>query len=309
MVVKVGRRPAKPDGILLVAAVGDDRVEQVEDANQRQPFLTGPDGRSENNRQRRADLMPNPAMRNSLVTCALRAAAAAAVLPAVALAAASAATPGEGVAACAALSRDQRLACYDALAVSLGHPPDDGAVAGAAAGAATTPAPTSSSGPAAASAAATPAGTGKWRTNRSRNELDDSETVTLMLDADSGRAGYQNKLAYFVARCQSNKTEVYINWNAYLGDDSNDVYNEWKYVTVRIGGDEASRQRWGISTDNEATFAPNWAGDLLKKMLGADRLVVQTTPYGANPVTAEFDISGLATALKPLAETCGWSYQ
>lgn len=43
---------------------------------------------------------------------------------------------------------------------------------------------------------------------------------------------------------------------------------------------------------------------LLKLMLEADQLVVQTTPYNESPVTAVFDIRGLDVVLPELAETC-----
>ncbi len=93
----------------------------------------------------------------------------------------------------------------------------------------------------------------------------------------------------------------------YLGDDSDSVYGNWKYVTVRIGSQKAVKQRWGVSTDSKATFAPNWAGSLLKSMAKADTFLIQTTPYGESPVTAIFHTAGLQNALVPLAKACGWS--
>lgn len=146
---------------------------------------------------------------------------------------------------------------------------------------------------------------GKWRIRQSINPIDDSETVVISLDADSGTSRWGDRI-YFIARCQSNKTEAYIAWGDYLGDDSNDVYTEWKNVTIRLGDQAAKRQRWGISTDSKATFAPNWAGSLLKEIAQVDKMIAQTTPYSENPVTAIFDTRGFDNAVVPLAETCGW---
>ena len=151
-----------------------------------------------------------------------------------------------------------------------------------------------------------PVSPGKWQVSRTTNPLDDSPTVLLQLKADSGQSRFGEPV-FFVARCRSNTTEAWIVWNDYLGDDSHDVYDEWKYVTLRIGDAPASEERWNLSTDNEATFAPGWAGDLLKRIRGADQLVVQTIPYGENPVTAVFDTRGLDVVLPQLAETCHWS--
>lgn len=148
---------------------------------------------------------------------------------------------------------------------------------------------------------------GFWRVRVRTNLIDDTSTVTLSLEAETGTSRLGDPIT-FVARCQSNKTEAYVIWGDYLGDDSRDVSSEWKNVTVRIGEGEARRERWGVSTDHEATFAPNWAGNLLKELLDEDRLVLQTIPYGENPTTAIFDISGLRGVLGELAGTCNWSF-
>jgi type VI secretion system protein VasI len=148
------------------------------------------------------------------------------------------------------------------------------------------------------------ASAGKWQVHRDRNPIDDSERVVLHLTAESGHSS-NGDIITFVARCQSNKTEAYINWNDYLGDDSHDVYEDWKTVTIRVGDEKASRQQWAISTDNDATFAPNAIG-LLREMAVTDAFLAQVTPYNESPVTAIFDTTGMAAALASLAETCGW---
>jgi len=61
-------------------------------------------------------------------------------------------------------------------------------------------------------------GVGKWKVSRDKNPIDDTERVVISLIADSGRSSYGQRII-FVARCQSNKTEAYIKWNNYLGDD------------------------------------------------------------------------------------------
>jgi hypothetical protein len=139
------------------------------------------------------------------------------------------------------------------------------------------------------------------------NALDDSERVVLQLYAESGSSRYGDPIS-LIARCQSNQTELYINWNDFLGDDSRSVQGSWKYVVVRLGDGDAQEQRWTLSTDRKATFYPDWAGNLLKQMIGEDRLVVQTIPYGENPVTAIFDIRGLETGLRQLSSTCSWTF-
>ncbi|SEP83351.1 Type VI secretion system VasI, EvfG, VC_A0118 [Loktanella sp. DSM 29012] len=148
---------------------------------------------------------------------------------------------------------------------------------------------------------------GDWRIQSDINPLDDTRTVTLLLTAEEGKSQSGDPVV-LVARCQSNKTEVYAIWDDYLGDDSSDAYAEWKRVIVRVGQGEAREERWSLSTDKEATFAPEWPGAFLKELLDEERLVLQTTPYSENPITAVFGIAGLRDVLGELAQTCNWSF-
>ena len=139
-------------------------------------------------------------------------------------------------------------------------------------------------------------GKGKWQVTVDKNPIDDSKTVTLILNADSGKSRW-GKPVYLVARCQSNTTDLYIGWNDYLGSEAD--------VLTRVGENKASTQRWSLSTDSKATFHRNPIS-FLKGMLKSDKLIAQVTPYNENPVTAVFNTTGLNNAIKPLRETCGW---
>lgn len=149
--------------------------------------------------------------------------------------------------------------------------------------------------------------TGGWTVRTETNVLDDSPTVFLRLVADRGANHYGDDVT-MIARCKSNRTELFINWNDYLGDDSYNNRGSWKRVVVRLGDSPAVEQQWGTSTDSQATFAPDWAGNLLRQMVREDRMVVQTTPYNESPVTAVFDIRGLEPGLRQLASTCNWTF-
>lgn len=140
------------------------------------------------------------------------------------------------------------------------------------------------------------AGQGKWQVSADVNPVDDSKTVTLVLDADSGKSRW-GKAVFMIARCKSNSTDLYIVWNDYIGSEAD--------VLTRIGDNKAVTERWMLSSDNEATFHIN-AVNFLKEMLTSPKLVAQVTPYNESPVTAIFNTSGLESAIKPLRETCGW---
>lgn len=141
------------------------------------------------------------------------------------------------------------------------------------------------------------AGKGKWQVSVNTNPVDDSKTVVLTLRAGSGKSRWGKPIT-LVVRCKSNKTELYISWNDYLGRNGK--------VLTRVGSQRAVTKSWGLSTDSQATFHRGGTISFIKKMMEADKLVAQITPYNENPVTAVFDTAGLENAIKPLRETCSW---
>ena len=143
-----------------------------------------------------------------------------------------------------------------------------------------------------------PPSTGKWLTQEGVNPLDDSRRVTLALDSDEGRSSMLRKPIRLFLRCQSNKTELYINWEDYLGSEAS--------VTTRVGSGTAETGKWNLSTDSQATFYPDSHITFIKQLLETDRFVAQVTPYNESPVTAVFDLTGITEVIKPLRETCGW---
>ncbi len=144
---------------------------------------------------------------------------------------------------------------------------------------------------------------GSWVTWETTNPLDDTTTVVAFLRAVEGVGGYSSDPFLLVARCKSDKTEVYIDWHDYLGDDTKNK----KRVTYRFPPSDAVTELWGVSTDNEATFVAR-AIPFLRTLVQSDRLVAQTTPYGESPSLAVFDLAGAPVAIARVAEECHWEF-
>lgn len=177
---------------------------------------------------------------------------------------------GPQLAKCAVLKGSvERLDCYDALARAW------------AGGSSSIPAPTKPR---------HPGDSGKWTIDITKNVMDDSQTVVMVLPADGLKAT-------LILRCKQGEPEVYINWADYLGSEATPVL-------TRLGEAKAETKRWSLSTDHRATFYPGDDAAFIRQLLSVERLVAQVTPYSESPVTAVFDLRGLGNAIAPLKAVC-----
>lgn len=141
-------------------------------------------------------------------------------------------------------------------------------------------------------------GVGKWRVNDSKNPIDDTRTVLVVLASETGKPRFGGEIR-LVLRCKSKETEAYINWSDFLGTDK-------ASVTTRIGNQKATTSDWGLSSDNKASFYPGDVVSFIKSLMEHDSFIAQVTPFSESPLTASFDTKNLVNAVKPLRETCGW---
>jgi type VI secretion system protein VasI len=141
---------------------------------------------------------------------------------------------------------------------------------------------------------------GKWRVQEGKSLIDDSINVYLTLVADdSVKSGYNTVTPILFVRCAENKTDVYLAWDLFLGTD------ETRMLT-RFDDEKAEKNTWSISTDHKAAFFRGSDVDFSKTLMKHEKLLVQITPYGENPVMATFEIRGLSDAIKPLRAACHW---
>ena len=125
----------------------------------------------------------------------------------------------------------------------------------------------------------------------------DPSNVTVTSNAISGTSS-EGAVISMVMRCRSNKTELYIRWQDYLGS--------WAYVQTRVGDNDIGRRQWNLSTDGRTTFYPRRAEDFIEDVIAAGRVEFEITPYVKSAVTAVFDTSELGEAIGPLREACEW---
>lgn len=127
-----------------------------------------------------------------------------------------------------------------------------------------------------------------WELWKDKSPLDDSTVYTVRREAESPvRGGFRKSPPVLILRSKEGKCEAYISWPLYISRDK-------LPVSVRFDSDEAVTEEWNCSTDGKAVFSPFPFQDFLDMVLNSKRLVVRLTPFGENPETATFDISGFA---------------
>jgi len=142
---------------------------------------------------------------------------------------------------------------------------------------------------------------GAWRISTSTSPMDDTPTALLHLSA-TGKvgSGLRKGTPVLNIRCMEGDLAGYIDFGFFIG--SNTVAVEYRYDRGK------KRKRvWGMSTDRSAIFFPGGQDNqiaFVKKLNKTDRLLVRLTPYGENPILAEFQTAGLQSVLHHVEDAC-----
>jgi type VI secretion system protein VasI len=137
----------------------------------------------------------------------------------------------------------------------------------------------------------------KWTDSSSKDPLDDSRTIMLTLDSDSGHDSLGNPVS-LILRFRDNRSEVYINWKTGLGDHAT--------VSMRIGTERASTSTWTESANRKATFYPGDPIELIGKLKNVDTFLAKVTPENGEPILAVFDVRGLGDIISRYASDVQW---
>jgi len=148
-------------------------------------------------------------------------------------------------------------------------------------------------------------GTGDWRVRTETSKIDDSKTVFLSLSSEEQtNCRYKNGPHTVYLACRENSTNLWF----HFGDCFMSSIQGKGRVTYRLDSDKAATEGFRESNSNMALGL--WSGSqaipFIKKMIGHELMVVRATPFSDSTVTAEYNISGLEEAIKPLRESCNW---
>lgn len=144
-------------------------------------------------------------------------------------------------------------------------------------------------------------GFGNWNVSDDLNPLNDTVTSIAAVDAFEGVGTFGDSVSA-VVRCQNGTVEFWIDWYSYFGLEGPID------VTYRFDGDSSVNSKWNLSADLEGTFFKSSSRSsklqFLSRMALANDFVAKAQPYNDNPIVAQFDVTGAASAVKHVTEHC-----
>lgn len=146
-----------------------------------------------------------------------------------------------------------------------------------------------------------------WQVQTEVSKLTDKKTVFLTATSQSKVTCSWNSESdvWVMIRCEDGITSAIISSSCHMVSSP---YNDYGKIDYRVDDKPAKSVSMQESTSNKALGL--WSGrkaiPFIKQMLGGKHMIVKFTPYGDNPVTAEFDISGIDEAIKTLRTECKW---
>jgi len=138
---------------------------------------------------------------------------------------------------------------------------------------------------------------GKWICDTRIDPIDDTTMIGFILECEDANS----RSPTLVLRWDDGETELVISWNNYLSDNTR--------VTHRLDSGKAIKKTWVGSTNKTATFYSSKSKNTIKfiqKLMEADKLAVQITPYNEGPMTAVFDVRGLKNVVEEFNDTLDW---
>jgi hypothetical protein len=146
------------------------------------------------------------------------------------------------------------------------------------------------------------AGAPQWTSaNQSRWVGNSRKSVAFEVDAERPVGVWLKRVTpVLVVRCMDRRTDVFV-----YTDSAAQIETEDENHTVRVALDDGPEavQRWPDSVEHDALFAPE--GPALRQALErANTLSFGFLPHNAGPVTARFDVRGLAQRLASAGARC-----
>lgn len=136
--------------------------------------------------------------------------------------------------------------------------------------------------------------TGGWEQWDEVDLLTDARTIGIERWVSSG----QGEVGGLLVRCLAGRElEVFIDWTTYLGSADR------RQVWTRVDNQAVQSTQWSLSTNKEATFAPQ-PGTLIEVLKRASLFTARVVLHDQTWITWQWNVAGFAAAVRPVEAHC-----
>lgn len=140
---------------------------------------------------------------------------------------------------------------------------------------------------------------GAWQVKKEENKMtDNTDVVAINRSSDVYMRQGIERSTSLVVRCKENKTEAYLSVSEYMGSDD-------PVVTIRLDGGKPQKRTWSGAEGGEAAFSSKPVA-FIKEIASHKKMIVGFEPYGSTMQVVEFDLTGMDTIAKEIANACKW---
>lgn len=152
---------------------------------------------------------------------------------------------------------------------------------------------------------AAPPATG-WVVKESQSPMDDSKTVTAILQAASMVRAWPATMARpaIVLRCKEGSFEAYVNLGV---RPIKDYRTDTATLMARFDTSDALPLSGSISTDGKSVFLSN-SQSFADDVVAFEKLAVRFTPFNSNPQDTTFNLKGADKAMAKVKAACPASF-
>lgn len=140
-----------------------------------------------------------------------------------------------------------------------------------------------------------------WQYSENTSEMDGKKSAYLYLAAADSIPGMIGEVTpAMLIRCQGGRAELLVNTELMV---ESDIWSNTGKVRVKFDEQQPAVQRWSVSTDHQALFAPN-TSQLIKRLSTTQVFLFEFTPYNKGAHIVKFNVAGLDTQIGKVAEAC-----
>ncbi len=143
---------------------------------------------------------------------------------------------------------------------------------------------------------------GSWEVKTTRSPVDDSPTVSASNAAfHVTNTGMGSPNVALIIRCQEKSVVSYVVTSGFFGMSRGTLT-----VLIRIGETPAKSEKWEPSDDGKAVglWSTNRAVTFAKELASTTRLLTRVTSFNGEQTTAQFDVTGVGSALDAVLQAC-----